>query len=113
MIGINKYVLEVVWAIAMLFVGWTIRGWHEDSVQLDRTNESIITGWRLQSDLNGVMATLSTEKAAAMAIHQQLDKDIANYVKSPTRTTKHFDAERVRIKAEAARAANSVTRPKI
>ncbi len=91
--------------------GWVAKGWKTDSKELERTNEAIVVGWQLQSDLNGVLAKLATEKADLLATHNQLDKDVANYVKNPNRNTTRLDADRVRIKSEAARAANSITRP--
>lgn len=96
-----------VWLLALV-VGWTGRGWYEGNKKLSEMNESIVTGWRLQSDLNGALAKLAKARADQLGKNNKVDQEYANYVKNPDRVTARFDDKRVRLKNSAVDAANSV-----
>lgn len=96
-----------VWLLA-LFAGWIGRGWYEGNKKLSETNEAIVAGWRLQSDLNGALAKLAKAREAQLEKNNKVDKGYADYLKDPGRVTTRFDDKRVQLKNSAVDAANSI-----
>jgi len=113
--GLYKVLLCVAAAIfysAVLFgSGWMACSWHADSKELTKNAATIVKVQEAQSDLSGVYEKLGEAKAAMTSSNQKLDGDIIKYVKTPGRIYCPPDVERLRIRTEAANAANSIKRP--
>jgi len=115
MTGLYKGLLIAAAALlysAVLFgSGWVACGWHTDSKELSKVNSDVVKVQEAQSDLSGVYEKLGEAKANMTTSNQTIDKEIVKYVKTPGRVYCPPDAERLRIRTEAANAANSIQRP--
>lgn len=92
--------------------GYWVKGAREDGKKLSSLNSAIIAGYQLQSDLDAALLKLAKARVNAIAKENKVDQAYAEYLKNPNRDRTRFSDERVRIKAAAIDAANSVKRSK-